>query len=624
VGGFASAAFPAKGTRSGHAAKARGRLVGLIQQLPDEVVDKIAAGEVVERPASVVKELAENAIDAAARSISIEIEAGGKSLIRVRDDGSGMPPEDARLSLCRHATSKLRSAADLDAIASLGFRGEALSSIASVSHLLLTTREEGSAAGTRVECRHGRDLEVREAGHPRGTTVEVRDLFGAVPARRKFLRADSTETAHVAEVVTLLALAHPELGFRLASRGQAILEAPPVEGLRPRVYQLFGSAYLERLAEVAATCEWVGVRGFVARIDGARGVRARFQLRLFVNGRPVRDRALSKAVSEAYRRAGVRDPRPEGLLFVEAPLHFVDVNVHPAKSEVRFADAKRVFDAVVHTVAQGLGGAASAGDAGGEPRAERVREAVSLYEARLYSREPREDVAPPRSGAAPAAASFGAAVGTANSEADAGAVPIFPDAGASVLGQHRNTYIVATDGDELLLVDQHTAHERVRFEEIMGRLERRASPAQRLLTPALVTLPPRLRPCLSENQEGLAALGFEVEAFGGDALRVSAVPEPLGTRDPGPALLDLLTDLLERETGDFIVQGNRARLAATLACHSAVRAGQPLSLEQMRAVVRDLDRAAQPGVCPHGRPTRVRVPREDVSRWFGRSGWRRQ
>lgn len=567
-----------------------------IQRLPDDLVDKIAAGEVVERPASVAKELIENALDAGARSVSVDIEAGGKSLLRVRDDGCGMSREDAALCVERHATSKLRTLADLQTLTSNGFRGEALSAIGSVSALRLVTCEAEAAAGSELELRHGRLVHVRDAGHPRGTTVEVRDLFGGVPARRKFLRGDATEAAHVAEAVTLLALARPDVGFRLASRGRPVIDAPPVAERGARIFQLFGAAALERLASVDGGQEWARVTGFVTRA-GVVG-SGRPQLRLFVNGRAVRDRGLTKALSEGYRRAGLGEARGEAFLFVELPAHLVDVNVHPMKREVRFAEARVVWEAVTGAVAAALSRDSRA-RAGGSPA--RVAEAVATYLTQAQTLPPPGP--PPRAAAAPALLESPAPV---------------------VLGQHRNTYIVASDGDELLLVDQHTGHERVRFERIVQGMQRHAVESQRLLVPAVVELAPRLRPLAGEHAAALLALGFEIEPFGGGSLRIAAVPALLGSRDPGPALSGLLRELVEREAADWLVADARERLAATLACHSSARAGQPLPREQMSGIVAELLRCAHPTQCPHGRPTFVRIPREDLARWFGRSGWSRQ
>ena len=572
-----------------------------IHRLSDDLINKIAAGEVVERPASVVKELVENALDAGARNISVEIEAGGKSLIRVRDDGAGMSHEDASLAVERHATSKLTALADLETVATHGFRGEALPSIASVSHLIVRTRDESGPAGTEVEVRHGKAIRVKDVGHPRGTTVEVLDLFGGVPARRKFLRADATEAAHVAEAVTLLALARPDAGFVLTSGGRPVLEAPAVDGLASRLFQLFGSGALEALVPVDGGEGWARVSGLVSRPDAPGGSRG--SLRLFVNGRPVRDRAISRALSEAYRAAGVRDPRSQAFLFLEVPPHMVDVNVHPAKTEVRFADGRVVWSAVSGSVRAALsGGSRSAPHA----HVDRVQEAAEHYVT-----------AHPNSSAVAASGVLWQGLATKQESLLREGLP-------TVLGQHRATYIVATDGDEILLVDQHTAHERVRFERILAGLAGRSVESQILLAPLVVTLPPKLRPLVDEHAEALRALGFDVEAFGGGSTRIRALPALLGARDPGAALEGILRDLLERDAADWVVPAGRDRLAATVACHSAVRAGQTLAAATMLSLVRDLATTAHPTLCPHGRPTSIRIPREDVSRWFGRTGWRRE
>jgi DNA mismatch repair protein MutL len=578
--------------------------VNRIQRLPDEVVDQIKAGEVVERPASVVKELVENAVDAEARSVRVEIDGGGKSRIRVRDDGQGMSREDAAAALERHATSKLRAVEDLQRIETHGFRGEALPSIASVSDLVLTTREDGEGAGTEIQVRHGRRVYLRDAGHPRGTTVEVSDLFGAVPARRKFLRADATEGSHVAEALTLLALARPAVRFTLVSSGRTVFDAPPCDGLEARLYQLYGGALLDGLVLIDGTLDWVRVQGFTSRPDRPTGSRP--NVRLFVNGRAVRDRALMKAISEAYRAAGAGSHAPETFLFVDVPAHMVDVNVHPAKTEVRFAEARAVWIAVERAVAEALShGAKRQAPVAvlAEERIERVHEAMQTYLA---------SPAPSVSWAAGAAAT------------EPAPAPIVEATAYTVLGQHRDTYIVATDGEALILIDQHTAHERIRFEALLDRAERRAAESQRLLLPVVTEVPPALRELFRIHAETLSVLGYDVEPFGGDSMRISAVPALLGPSDPGAALVSLLRDVAEREDADWSVAGARDRLAATLACHSAVRAGQRLNTETMTAIARDLPKTAHPNLCPHGRPTIVRIPGDDVSRWFGRVGWRRR
>jgi DNA mismatch repair protein MutL len=577
-----------------------------VQRLPDDLVNKIAAGEVVERPASVVKELVENALDAGVRTVAVEIEAGGKTLVRVRDDGEGMPRPDAERALERHATSKLRVLEDLQAIGTHGFRGEALPSIASVGHLLLRTRDEAGPAGTEIEVRDGQRQHVREVGHPRGTTVEVRDLFGAVPARRKFLRAESTEAAHVAEAVTLLALSRPDVGFSLTSGGRGVIQAPPAEGLAARLYQLFGGARLAEMVPVEGGTDWARVRGFVSRPEGAGPARP--SLRLFVNGRAVRERAVAKAVSQAYRAARAGDRGYEAVLFLEAPLHMVDVNVHPTKAEVRFADGRTVFAAVERAVREAL----SAGARAQAPRAD-TRRVEAAVETALAGASLTQAVAGAATVGEPVVARLPQPVG----------LPL-EAAPPTVLGQHRHTYLVASDGEDLLLVDQHTAHERVRYEALLAGLEARSVESQLLLVPIVFNLPPGLRPVLEANADGLRALGYDVEPFGGGQYRLCAAPAVLSVGDPPRALEGILRDLVQREAGDWAVAGTRQRLAATLACHSAVRAGQPLGLPKMAAIVADLLKTAHPTLCPHGRPTLVRVPRAEITRWFGRTGWRRQ
>jgi DNA mismatch repair protein MutL len=597
---------------------------GRVERLPDDLVNQIAAGEVVERPASVVKELVENALDAGASTVRVEVEAGGKALVRVVDDGHGMGREDACLALERHATSKLRRLADLQSLQTHGFRGEALPSIGSVSHLVLRTHDADGPAGTEIEVRDGRLVHVRDAGHPRGTTVEVRDLFGGVPARRKFLRADATESGHLAEALTLLALARPATGFVLSAHGRTLMQAPPVAGLRERVYQVFGARYLDDLVEVEGGTEWARVRGFVSRPERTAVSRPAF--RLFVNGRAVRDRGLAKAVGEAYRAAGARDVRGETLLFLDAPPHLVDVNVHPAKAEVRFADPRTAWAAVERAVRAGL----SQGARAAAPRADtaRIVAAVEAYTggaSGVAEGERPWPIGGRRSDAAalPPAAGAGTA-GTAGPASESAVVSLFAEAPPTVLGQHRNTYLVASSGEDLLLVDQHTAHERVRFERLMTQLAGGSAESQLLITPLVFTPAPAVRTVLESSGDELAALGFEVEAFGGGAVRVRAVPAVLPATDPAQALDALLRDLVEREGSEWLVAGLRERMAATLACHSAVRAGQRLSLDAMSAIVRDLARTDHPSLCPHGRPTLVRIPRADVTRWFGRGGWRRQ
>jgi DNA mismatch repair protein MutL len=577
---------------------------------------------VVERPASIVKELVENALDAEAKQIDVAIEAGGKRLVRVRDDGRGMDREDACLAIERHATSKLKSIEDLCAVTTHGFRGEALPSIASVAHLVLKTRAAEHAAGTEIEIEQGRIKHVRDVGHPRGTTIEVNDLFSAVPARRKFLRADATEASHVIEVVTQTAIAYPCVGFTLMSNGRSVLAVAPSGGLAARIFAIYGEALADDLLPLESGEGWARVTGFVSRPDRPRELRS--NVRIFVNGRAVRDRAIAKAVTEGYRKASVAQPTPDAFIFLELPFDRVDVNVHPAKTEVRFADMRIVFSAVENAVRQAL----SAGARETLPRAR----TSPLSDLEQNASEPplieRLDyaVAPYAARAVGTPAPSGTILRLREKEDDTlgEAALAYADVAAPiVLGQHRQTYIIATDGEELVLIDQHTAHERVRFEALMGGLTKRSIESQLYLTPQIVPIDPRLLPIVEARAEALHVLGFEVEIFGGSSISLRSVPAMLAGRDPGPTIEGILRDFLEREETEWAVKGDRERLAATVACHSAVRAGEALKTPSMQAIVKDLLTTEHPALCPHGRPTVIRIPKDDLSRWFGRKGWRR-
>lgn len=577
-----------------------------IVRLSDDVVNQIAAGEVVERPASVVKELVENAIDAQASRIQIEVEGGGKRLIRVRDDGDGMEPVDLGLAIERHATSKLRAAADLEAISSHGFRGEALPSIGSVAELSITSRPALSADGASVSVRFGRASGVKPAAHPKGTTVEVRHLFAEIPARRKFLKADATELRHIVETVSLLALVRPDIGFTLHADGRSVIEALEARSSRQRLEAVMGRETADALVDVERAEGGIAVSGFTSREPNRGGSRP--DLRIFVNGRAVKDRALSKAVTEAYRALGHFDAKPETVLFVDVGAETVDVNVHPAKTEVRFRDASRVFESVVRAIRAALGEAARPSGAG---IASHVTSA-----ARPLDSPPIETTWHAADGVA---AGPGQKAVAFASSAQAALQPEGPQA----LGQYRDTYIVAVFEGDLWLFDQHTAHERARFESILARKAEEALESQRLLMPSVVDLSPSLRLLAEECLEELRHLGFEIEDFGGRSLSVSALPALLAGRPPAEALGAVLRQLDGAANRHWAVEGRKHRLAASLACHSAVRAGERLTLSTMQAVVSGLAATEQPEFCPHGRPTRHRIAKDEIARWFERTGWRR-
>jgi DNA mismatch repair protein MutL len=603
--------------------------MGRIHRLPADLANQIAAGEVVERPASVVKELVENAIDAGARRVAITAEFGGKKLIRVEDDGEGMDPDDARLAIERHATSKLRRAADLERIATLGFRGEALPSIASVAHFALRTRARGSHSGTEIRVNGGAVAAVVETGMPEGTAIEVCDLFYNLPARRKFLKSDAAEAAQVSRVVTQLATCYPEIGFTLTSSGRKVLQCPPVPALRDRLYQLYGER--PDLIEVRRDSGDVKLVGYVAAL--AEQGPTRGPQNVFVNRRIVRDRTIAHAIIEAYSVASIKERSPEVHLFIEMPLDALDVNVHPTKAEVRFRDQSYVHQVIRRTLGDALG----RGPAPeltlepprmGDPRASTLPLPAS-YGTTFPSRW-----APPavvsgfsRTSAFPDAASgFGGTSATSDaasvtsdlpsgfSQSDPAAPPIRP---MMPLGQFRDTFIIAVDEEGIAIIDQHVAHERVLFERIAERLSVGRLESQRLLEPMLVELSPSGRQALLEHAKDLERLGFELEEFGGGVLRVSAYPAVLRREECEGAIRALADDLEGLDRGAKVDEAIR-RLAATMACHAAVKANYPLTMEKMSHILDELRRTAYSTICPHGRPVMLRLTRREVEKNFQR------
>jgi len=581
-----------------------------IARLPDDVVNQIAAGEVVERPASVVKELVENSLDAEATRIAIDIEQGGKRLIRVRDDGVGIPASDLGLAIERHATSKLRNAADLESIASSGFRGEALPSIGSVAELSITSRTHDSGEGARVSVAFSRSEPVRPAAHPVGTTVEVKNLFAEVPARRKFLRAESTELRHAVEQVSLIAMARSTVGFTVRAEGREVLSLPPAASTEERVAAVLGRDLASNLAPLDFEEQGISISGFVSR-DPSKG-GARPDVRAYVNGRPVKDRGLAKALSEAYRALGHFDPKPAAVIFVDVGLDMVDVNVHPAKTEVRFREPSRVFQALVRAVRRALS-SSEAGRADGPWTNRFAPSASSQLQPSDRFQQPGIEAGAAGStlwdptAAAEGVERFGALGGTQ----------------ATVLGQFRDTYIVAALDGDLWLFDQHTCHERARFEQIEKRKKGERAQSQALIEPVVVSVSPALALLAEESSLELYDLGFEFEAFGVGTLLVRSIPHLLSGRDPAEAVTRVLRQLEEGSGTHWAVEGRAHRLAASLACHSAVRAGQKINPSTMQEIVGALLKAEFQDYCPHGRPTRHRIPKEDVARWFERTGWRR-
>ena len=581
-----------------------------IHRLPVDLANQIAAGEVVERPASVIKELIENAIDAGARRLVITVEYGGKKLIRVEDDGEGMVPEDARLAIERHATSKIHCVEDLERIATLGFRGEALPSIASVSHFRLRTRARGEATGTEIRVNGGAVASVTEVGLPEGTCVDVADLFYNLPARRKFLKSDAAESAQVSRIVTQLALCYPEIGFTLTSAGRKVLQVPPVATLRDRLYQLYGDR--DDLVEVRRDTGDIKVVGYIAAL--AEQGPTRGPQNIFINRRVVKDRTIASAIITAYSVASIKERSPEVHLFIEMPHDAIDVNVHPTKAEVRFREQGHVHEVIRRTLGDALGRSGvpvlelTPGPAGRPP----LPTTAPLPHAFAATFPSRWNVAP----SAPAREAQFAPAGEAQA-APGTEAQVVPFGALMPLGQFRDTYIIALDEDGLAIIDQHVAHERVLFERITERLTSGRLESQRLLVPILVDLPPSGRQALVAHKADLERLGFELEEFGGDAVRVDAIPALLGRDDCEAAIRALADDLEGLDRGSHVEDAIK-RIAATMACHAAVKANYPLTPEKMTHILDELRRTAYSTICPHGRPVMLRLTKREIERNFQR------
>ncbi len=648
----------------------------LIRVLPPELASQIAAGEVVERPASVVKELIENSLDAGARRIDVKIEGGGLGLIEVADDGSGMSAEDARLSIERHATSKLRRFTDLDELGTYGFRGEALPSIASVSRFRLCTRRADQDGATELVSEGGAEPTLRPAPSPVGSTVTVSDLFFNVPARRKFLRSSGTESGHVGDVVLDAALARPDVSFSLSRDGRGVRSWPRTEDRRERVMQLFPE-------EDLLVCEGergpLRVYGLLSRPERSR--QGAGGLKVLVNGRPIRDRALAGTIAHAYGSVLERGRYPRGVLYLELPCRLVDVNVHPQKTEVRFADPRAVTDAVHGIVTRELGrvlGAAPGGNREVRPSwmdrpsfAKRAVDPSSTDEARpaplvpptrpLAARGANDGSATSSSASAAtsawggptagAQASFATAtLGLTGPAAEAGArsaPAVSSDAPARVLSetapllvrdaaalpsasaassstwkrlrfltQVRQTYLVCEGAEGLYVLDQHAAAERVVFSKLRRQFESREVASQALLFPLTVEVTPRESELLGEHAEQIAGVGLDVRVRTPEAVSLHAVPRLLQRASPERLLRDLLSEVTrsgERAFSDAI-----DKAIATMACHAAVRAGDPLSADEASALLAALDSADFAGYCPHGRPIVTFTSWEELERKVGR------
>ncbi len=607
-----------------------------IHVLPDAVANQIAAGEVVERPASVVKELVENALDAGARRVEVRLVSGGKAEIRVSDDGHGMGREDAILALDRHATSKIRDSGDLQGIRSFGFRGEALPSIASVSRFTLETASRDDTVGTRIRARGGTVTEVED--HPRtpGTTVVVERLFWNAPARARFLRAPAAETRAVNDALVPLALAHPGVGFLLESEGRALLELPPADDVVARIAGIWGEDAASELLAVEPSAlgdggkvEGIRLRGVIQRPDRARpGFR---RAHLFVDGRPFRDPAILRAADRGYRTTVPPEHRPWLFLYLEVPRGSVDVNVHPTKAEVRFRDrgaVERMVEEGVRTALEGEASAATLDEAPAPPRL-LVREGGPAARARVRApgaphaprvTEPDAQMAffvptpdPDQEGAV---ATGGAETG----EPDGTLVhPVEVDGfDHPRLWQVHRSWILAEVRDGLLLIDQHAAHERILFERIMARFDEGGDESQRLLFPLTLRLAaPEVR--MVEDLKGLLhRAGFEVEAFGSDTVILHAVPNPHPYFDAERAFREMIDELTHGSELVRSARNQHERLAMSFACKAAIKAGQPLDAREIQELFDQLFATRLPFHDVHGRPTTVRLSRGELERKFGR------
>jgi DNA mismatch repair protein MutL len=570
--------------------------MGKIKLLPPEIVSKIAAGEVVERPSSVVKELVENALDAGSMEVKIEVQAGGRKLIRVTDDGEGMTPEDALLALQRHSTSKIESERDLFAIRTFGFRGEALSALAAVSRMRVVTRKDGELAGVELRAEGGVLKGTEAVGCPLGTSVEVRDLFFNIPARLKFMKTQGTELGHIGDLVARAALANDRVHFQLFHEGKLVANYPVREDPSSRLAEALGKEaggnlhfFRMREGEVEVS-GYTGDPGF--NRANARGIY------LFVNRRPVRDRLLTHAVLEAYRNLIPQDRYPVTILFVEVPPQAVDVNVHPSKWEIKFSDSEAVHRSVIRSIRGMLDKAPGMSEIRGAIREKESRETWGVY--RESEAEPSFPLQPQeifqgdrRSGIreAPARTHF--------------------------LGQVGNTYLLFEASDGLNLVDQHAAHERILFEKLGEEFSRGAITRQTLLFPESVELPVDDAQAVEEHQPELQRLGFAVEPSGERTFWIKSVPAILASRGPVETLKEIIGEMVSwgKQAG---LQRPFDPLLRMMACRGAVQASQPLGQEEAAALIADLEACSSPSRCPHGRPTLLKITISDLERMFGR------
>jgi DNA mismatch repair protein MutL len=610
-----------------------------IRLLSETVASQVAAGEVVERPASVVKELVENSIDAGARKIDIFIRRGGVSFIRVIDDGCGMDRDDALLSLERHATSKIRSADDLAAVATLGFRGEALPSIASVARFRLTTREADEIAGSEIIVNGGKIDVVRDAGEAPGTQIEVRSLFYNVPARRKFLRSENTESRNIEHQLHLQAVAHPEIAFTFARDDKIVFQLPPATNLKQRIRDLYGTDLLQRLLEIDhAGAARVGVRGFIGQAGLTR--QGSSQQLIFVNGRAIESPIVSGALREGYHTALMKGQYPVTFLFVDLDPGDVDVNVHPAKREVRFRDPATVRESIVRTIYQTLERAR--GDWQEKFRAPVSGETTEAGSPRRLSSQiprgaspeaPRPDLTLRPEVIVPQAVDRELPISGRGGASPARISPNRPQMGEpwqvppeshprrdqqfQIIGVLNQLYILMENADGLVLVDQHAAHERILFEELRRRMEEQGVPSQRLLMSQTFDLPPRDADWVEQNMATLQKMGIGIEAFGPNTFRIDSLPQFLNVTDPAQFMRTVIDDLKSASRTSSPLRLGEDMIATTV-CRHAVKANDPLRYPEIEKLIQDLLACELPYCCPHGRPTMIQISLAELEKKFGR------
>jgi DNA mismatch repair protein MutL len=610
-----------------------------IRLLPETVASQVAAGEVVERPASVVKELIENSIDAGARKIDILIRRGGISLVRIVDDGCGMDRDDALLSLERHATSKIRSAADLQAVATLGFRGEALPSIASVSRFRLTTRESGAVAGTEIVVNGGKIDIVRDGGEAPGTQVEVRSLFYNLPARRKFLRSENTECRNIEHQIHLQAIGHPKIGFCLLRDDRMLFQLPSAATLGDRIRDLFGIDLLERLVEVNSTpSRNTRIAGYIGQAGLSRQTRT--QQLVFVNGRAIESGLLTGALREGYHTALMKGQYPVTFLFLEIDPASVDVNVHPAKREVRFRDPSAVREAIVHSIQQTL----ERGRMGWQEKFRAPSIPPPVVPTQVSPNlELRPEVAAPQethrelphlgttvtgvvdSGRtrSPEIVGQGPRLPGRRSDSASDALALQRDARKAsqqqfqIIGVLNKLYVLMENADGLVLVDQHAAHERILFEELRQRMEEQGVPTQKLLLPQTFDVPPRDADWIERNISTLQKMGIGIEAFGPGTFKIDSLPAFLDVSHPAQFMRKVIDDLKSAGNSTSPMRLGEEMIAKTV-CRHAVKANDPLRHPEIEKLIRDLLECDLPYCCPHGRPTMIQISLTELEKKFGR------